>query len=911
MRYFLITFIFLFIILTSLKAQQFSVTGTVADSVENELLIGANVALVAQNDSTERMVVATDFDGNFMFHGVASGSYRLEASYIGYRKTTKHVDVKNKSLKLGKIYLSQDVQMMKEFVVIGETPPSVQKGDTTQFNADAFKTLPDASSQDLVEKMPGINMQDGKLQAQGEDIQQILVDGKPFFGNDVNAALQNLPAEVVANIQVFDKKSDKAELTGFDDGERAKTINIVTKPDRRRGQFGRVTGGYGSDEKYQAGASINFFNNDRRITVSGLSNNINILNYSADPNSQGESRTQDGIINTNGVGLNFTDEWGETIEISGSYSFNHRENEGERYRFRDYTLPADSGQTYTENSRSNNINADHRFNMRFEYNMDDHNRLLIRPSMSLKHDQNNSYFFGRTITDNGPLNQTENTASSDNADYDFTNRMYYSHRFAKKGRSLTLSSRLGYHTNEDDRYRLADNVFYGENERYELLNQKTVRDRKGLSWSAEASYTEPVGKNGQVEVEYDVGNRVDDSDQLTYDIDEKPQYLRLDTALSNTFDSKYLTQETEIGYRYSTEKLRLQAEVEYQQVDMRNEQQFPLLFNIKRTFTSFLPSARFFYRFSDSRNIEIQYRAYNDVPSVGQLQEVINNSNPLHLRTGNSDLEQSVTNRIRLRYRWHNPDTESSLYVFMETRQMKNNITNSTLIADSTSEIADGIILEKGSQFTRPVNVDGYVRARTYISYGTPVGWLKSNFHLSTYMSHTRNPGLVNGERNFVNLSYFSLRFSLSSNISEKLDFNISTGGGYNIAENSLRPALNTNYFNQSTRLRFNWIFFDGFIYRTELNHRVNTGLSAGYDQNYLLWNMSIGKKFLKNDLAEVSLNVYDLLEQNNNIDRRVTELYVEDSQSTVLQRYFMLSFTYNIRHFSRGTSIEDYEDLM
>lgn len=911
MRNFLVTLIFCLFILTAVKAQQFEISGTIADSIENESLIGANVMLILQKDSTEKFVVATDVNGNFELTGISPGNYDLNVTYIGYSKLTKPVVVKDEPLHLGNIYLPQDVQMMKEFIVKGEIATSVQKGDTIQFNAGAFKTLPDASSQDLIEKMPGISMQDGQLQAQGENIQQILVDGKPFFGNDINAALQNLPAEVVANIQVFDKKSDKAELTGFDDGERAKTINIVTKPDRRRGQFGKATGGYGSDDKYQLGASVNFFNNDRRITVSALSNNINLLNYSAAPNSQGESRTQNGAIVTNGIGLNFSDEWNDGIEISGSYSFSHRENEGNSYRFRDYILPSDSGRTYTQNSSSNNINADHRFNMRFEYNMDDRNRILIRPNVSLQHDKNNSYFIGRTVTDNGPLNQTENTSRSDHDNYDFNNRMYYSHRFVKEGRSLTLHSDIGYHTNEDESYRIADNIFYGVNDRNELLNQRAERERTGLSWDAEASYTEPVGKNGQAELEYNIGNRIDDSDKLTYDIYENPDYYRLDTTLSNSFDSEYLTQEAEIGYQYRVEKFRVQAEVEYQQVDLQNNQHFPLPFNIERTFTSILPSARFVYEFSESRNIRIDYRTWNDAPSVGQLQEVINNSNPLHLRTGNSNLEQSVTNRIQLRYRAHDAETDRSLYAFLESRFRENTITNSTFIADRTTEIGDGIILEKGSQLTRPVNVDGYWRVRTYVSYGKPVDLIESNFSINGYINYTQSPGIVNDEKNYVNSSNFRLRLSLSSNISEKIDFNISTSSGYNIVENSLRPMLNTNYFNQSTRLRYSWIFLDGFIYRTNLNHQVNRGLSAGYDNSYLLWNMSLGKKFLKNDLAEVSLNVYDLLGQNNNIDRNVTELYIEDRQSAVLQRYFMLSFTYNIRHFSKGTSMDDFEDLM
>lgn len=905
--------ILLFFLFITFKAytQNIEVTGTVKSAADSTGMPGATVILEKTSADATNKGVVTDINGKFRIARVDTGHYTLKVQFIGFVPLTRDIQVKDSPVHLGNMVLQEETTTLQAIEIIGKVPVGEQKGDTSQYNAGAFKTAPDASAQDLVEKMPGIAMQEGKMQAQGEDVQQILVDGKPFFGDDVNAALQNLPAEVIASIQVFDQRSDKALLSGIDDGERTKTINIVTKPNRRKGQFGKTTAGYGSDKRYLAGASVNFFNEDRRTTVTGLSNNVNTLNYSADPNNRGNTRTQNGIIKTNALGVNFIDSWGEKIDISGSYFFTHRQHEGNQIKIRDYVLPSDSGQVYTENSHNTSANARHRVNMRFDYKINERNRILIRPYLSLEENNYNNYFLGRTDTEQGPLNQTENTSTSDNSDYDFYNRMYYSHKFKKPGRSFNIRLSTSYHTNEDDSYRLANNIFYNAEDSNETLNQFTKLNRAGFDWESSASYTEPLGKHGIVELEYEIGNTLNDSDKRTFNyLENTDDFSMLDTAISNTFESRYLTQETELGYQYKTEKLRVQVEAEYQRASLQNDQVFPRAYDMERLFHSVLPSARFSYKFSETNNIELNYRTWTREPSVDQLQDVIDNSNPLQLRTGNPDLDQSYNSWIRAQYRANNPETNRSFYATLQTTIIGDYISNSTFIAEQPTALADEIILEEGSQLTRPVNVDGYFNVRSYFSYGQPIDFIESNLHFGGSVSHTRRPGLINDEVNMANSSNFRLGTSLSSNISENVDFRISTRSSYNIVENSLRPALNNNYFNQSTRLRYNWILWEGLVYRTDLNHQLNTGLSADFDNSFLLWNMSIGKKVFKNQLGEVSVNVYDLLKQNNNIRRNITEVFVEDIQSNVLERYFMLTFTYNLRNFSKGTTIDDYEEL-
>ena len=912
MKYYL-TLLFLLGVTFSSFSQSYSIRGKVIESGSDQSIPNATVLLLTITDSTQVDGMISDLDGNFELHEIREGEFILKVQYLGYKDLFKNIQV-SKDLELGNLVLQETATELNEVTISARRSTGIQKSDTTLFNADAYKTMKDASAQTLVEKLPGVTMMDGALQAQGENIAQILVDGKPFFGGDVQTALQNLPAEVIQGIEIFDQKSEKAQLSGFDDGERLKTINIITKPNRRKGQFGKMSAGYGTDDRYLLGASINAFNEDQRITFTGLSNNINVQDFSSDPNAQGNNRPQNGIIKTNILGLNYSDLWGEKIKVSGSYLFRTRENNGVSSLFREYVTDSNDDQTYTEDSRNTRTNQDHRFDMRLEYNPNENNRIVYRPRFSMSNDKENSSFLGESMNNLGPLNQTENIRTADNDDFDIDNRLYYGHKFSKPGRSLTMRMNFGYHWNKDLAFRRAENTFFQPDQRTEIINQKISRDRTGTNWQTSASYTEPIGKNGQMELEYEIGNRADDSDQLTFDIlNEDPLGLdlSLDTALSNTFESKYLTQELELGYQYQLNKMQFQIEGQYQNAKLQNDQFFPAPFDLHRTFESFLPTVRFDYKFSDNTNMELDYDTNTDAPSVQQLQGVIDNSNPLQLRTGNPDLDQSYSNRIRLRFRSRNPDTDRSWFIFAQSRLVANSIANSSFIAEETTELPGGVILEKGSQLFRPVNLDGYQDFRSWVSYGMPVDFIKSNLNINGGFSYDKRPGQVNGEMSFNNSKRYSTGISLSSNISDQVDFNISTRMSFNDVENTLNPNLNNKFYNQRTRLNFSWIIWEGFVYRLDLNHQINSGLSEGFDNNFLLMNMSLGKKVFNNQRGEISLNVYDLLGQNTSVRRNVTDVYIEDVQNNVLQRYFMLTFSFNLRRFSKGMDMNDYNDMM
>ncbi len=890
-------------------SQRVTIQGIVQNATDKSVMPGAIVSIQKATDEQPLNGVMTDGNGEFKFEKITPGPYLVKINYLGFKPISKSVDVDNQTIDLGVLLLIEEVNNLQEVQVVGQVATAVQLGDTTQFNAAAFKTAADANAQELIQKLPGVTMEDGKIQAQGEDIQQILIDGKPYFGTDVATALQSLPAEVIANIQIFDKKSDKAEMSGFDDNDQLKTINIVTKPNRRKGQFGKVSGGYGTDDRYLTGASINLFNEDRRFTLTGLSNNINTTSFTAEPGSQRGDRPRNGIIKTNLLGVNFSDMWAEKIEASGSYSFTQQQNFGVQTRFQQFISPADSGRFYNENNQSTEKDNVHQANMRIDYKVNEKNRILIRPNLTIRSADDFSYFLGRTENEISPLNQTENTANSTSASVNFRNTVLYSHGFAKKGRSVTFRLNTGFSVNNSENFRLADNTYFREPERSNILNQFTDFDGDGFSWEGEISYTEPIGKNGRMEIEHERGNRYDDSDRRLFDFDEvMGDYSNLNVGLSNTFKSDYFTEETQLSYQYRTEKLRFQVEGEYQRARLENTQVYPAEFDINRTFTNVLPGLRFEYKFSKTRNIEIDYRSWTDAPSVGQLQSVFNVTNPLYVRTGNPNLVQSIQNRVRGRYRTQNPQNDHTFFAMVEASAVPNYIGTSTLTARRPIALTAQDTLQIGSQLSRPVNLDGYWTAQTFLNFGQPLEFIKSKLSLFGFVNYTKLPSLIDSLVNYTSTANFRLGVSVSSNISESLDFYVSTRSGYNTVKRSLRNTTE-NYFNQSTRMRLTWVAWKGLVYRTDLMHQVNTGLSAGFNTNYMIWNMSIGKKVFANQRGEISLSVYDLLRQNISIRRNVTDIFVEDVQSNVLQRYFMLTFTYNLRHFSGGaTSEKDFE---
>lgn len=911
-------------VVSNLGFAQSNVIGTVQDGTDKTSLIGVSVQLFPTSDTTQRRGTVTDVEGRFTFGEVRQGKYFIRISYIGYTTQQLSLDVTGASHDLGAIGLKQSSITLKAVEVKATSIQVEQKGDTIQYNASAFKTTRDATAEDLIGKMPGMTSDGTGVKAQGEAVQQVLVDGKQFFGDDATLALKNLPAEIIDKIEVFDRMSEQSQFTGFDDGNTRKTVNIVTKKGRNNGQFGRIYAGAGEDGRYTAGGNVNSFKGERKISLVGLSNNINQQNFSNEDllgvsgssggggggrggrNGGGNNFSvgqQSGISTTHSIGLNYMNAWSDKTEVTGSYFFNQADNERLTSLRRQYITQQDTGLFYNEMSRANSTNYNHRFNARVEYAIDTANSLVITPRLSFQSNDSKSLLAGdySSATDNSLESNIDNRNDADNSGYAFSTSVLYRHRFQKRGRSLSVNVSTSINDQDGDSYLHSLNEYESSGETT-LIDQQSDQFTKSSTISSNISYTEPVGKNGQLQMEYAPSFTKSKTDKKTYNLnDETVDYTDLDTLLTNAFENKYITNRGGVSYRFNKDKYRLSFGVDYQHAKLISDQEFPFVFQVNRSFANALPQARLNYRFSRTENIRIQYRASTDAPSISQLQNVIDNRNPLFLKTGNPDLAQSYSHNLNVRYGKTGANSSRSFLLYLNGTFVSDYITNASYIAPQDT-VFKNVELNRGTQLSYPVNIDGYRNARALVTYGAPVVLLKSNMNLSTSFNYNRVPALISNNKNLANNYGFSQGVVLSSNVSEKLDFTVSYTANYTIVKNSIQKQSDNNYFNHTSSLKLSWIFWKGFVFTTNVNNTLYSGLSAAYDQSIWFWNAGLGYKFLKDQPLEIKFNAFDILDQNNSISRDVTETYIEDRQTNVLTRYFMLTATYSLRRFKGGS---------
>lgn len=907
------------------SAQSTIVSGRIYDQA-NQSIVGANVVVMRPADSSMITGTTTDINGRFKVEVSNSGKVLIRISFIGFQDLFIVQELKGLPVKLGKIILKDKATELEAVQVMGEKTPVIQKGDTTEINAGAFKTNPDANAEDLVTKMPGISMQDGKVQAHGEAVQKVTVDGQDYFGDDASATLKNLPAEVVDKIEIFDKKSEQSEATGFDDGNTTKTINIVTKTQFRDGAFGKAFAGYGYDDKWKGGMNLNFFKGKRRFSVLASTNNINEQNFSSEdllgvmstgsggsgkrgggrPGGGGSSNDagnflvdqKSGVATTHSFGVNYANQW-KKVNFSASYFLNYSDNNAISDLYRQYITAQNDGYTYSENQENSSQNLNHRLNFKLDWKMDSLNSIKFQPKISFQQNDAKSQLEGRNNLLSILQSLTDNKYKSNLDGMNFSAPLQYRHAFAKKGRTFSVNVNPGYSQNKGNSYLNSWTMYYADTLSSDLLDQMADRDVNGLSLNSSVAYTEPVTAKSQLMFSYKNSYNKSNSDKELFNYsDVDLAYTNLDTVLSNKYNSRYLSQSAGIDYRYQQEKWNLTTGLAYQYAQLHGAQVFPVEYSINKVFVSVLPSAQFQYKYSKKKILRINYRSSNKAPTVSQLQNVIDNANPLLLSTGNPNLKQNWQNSLSLRFSSSNTEKSKSFMTLLSATLTQNYIVNHASIAMQDSMVAPGIILAKGSQITRPINMDGYFNLRSFTIYSLPIPKLKSNMNLNVGGAFTHAPGMINNQINYANSYNVGFGLAFSSNISEYFDFLVSSNTTYNMISNTLQSKSNSEYYNQSSKLKIQAMPWKWMVLQTDINHQYNSGLSEEYNQNYFLWNAAIGCKLLKDQRAELRLSVYDILKQNNSITRNTTETYYEDVQTNVQQRYLMLTFTYNIKYY-------------
>lgn len=936
----LIGWLSLLLVSASLKAQTiYDISGAVKDREGGFPMQGITISLLNSSDSSLLRTVVSDARGYFVFSGFVAGSYYLKAEGTSYQPYETYFILRDSSLRLKDIMMIRTEKNLQGVTLVSKVPPMVQKGDTTEYQANRFKVNPDASAEDLVKKMPGISVdRAGTVTAQGEQVRSVTVDGRRFFGDDATAALRNLPAEIIEKIQVFDRLSDQAQFTGFDDGSGQRSMNIVTKAANRNGQFGKVYGGYGTDDRYNAGGNISFFKGDRRISLIGLFNNINQQNFSSEDllgvtgsgggrsggsGNRGGGRMggggwgggnwggnnsnnflvgqQNGVSATQAAGINFSDKWGSRLDVSGSYFFNDSKVSNDQVSNTEFFLSAKGNETYREEENASSMNRNHRVNLRLEYKLDSFNSFIYTPSLSFQNNEGDNIINGLrspAVEPDSVFSKTLSDRSSDSKGFNTNHNLLYRHNFLKKGRTVSLNLSAGGNAKDADIDLRSENSFLLLSKRDSIL-QQTNQQQSGLNYSANLNYTEPFGENGQLQVSYSPSFNNNRSDQLAYVPDPLTgNYTSLDSLISSKFDNKVETHQGGLNFRKGDRDNMFSIGINFRYAELTGDQDFPKVISVSKSFSNILPNLVWRKKFISGKTINISYRTAANLPSVSQLQSVLDNSNPLILNSGNPELVQQVNHTLSTRFSTANSTRGTSFFGNAFFQVSQEYIGSSITVFRKDSVIGADTIFKRGMQLTKPVNLSGYMSGRMFLTETFPVKILKSNLNLTGGFNWSRLPGMINQQKTLSETYTWSAGLVLASNISEFVDFNISYNGSFSNAVNNTSSELNNKYVNHSAGVQFNLLSRKGWFLQQDLSGQYYSGLSAGFNQQYWLWNIGVGKKFLPKQLGELRLQVFDALGQNRSITRTVTETFLEDVQNTVLTRYFMLTFTYKFRNF-------------
>lgn len=867
-------------------------TGQIVDTISNNVN-RATISLMQASDTLNVKRTLSDSTGSFGFEHLAFNTYILRIAFQGYEVVNRYVYLssENPDLNLGDITLQESLNELGTVIVTAVVPVTF-KGDTTEFNADAFGTKPHATVEDLLKKLPGVEVgKDGSIQSQGEAVPRVFLDGKRFFGgDDPKLATQNLPKDMVDKIQVFDGKSDKAEFTGFDDGNTIKTINIVTKKDKRKGWFGKSSAGGGGEDAsiknglYNVNARIFRMDGDKQIAFLGQLNNTNQQMF-----SRGGGGNNNGLTKTMAGGLNYRDMFGKKTEFSGSYFYHNLHQVVDNKSYTQKLFNDDTSQLTNQNKFTISNDQNHRFDFNVETNFDSSNKLRIRPKISFSKGDNESSSssnIGRLIgTDTTAISQSNSKNSSQSNSYNAALESTYQHAFKKKGRSVSLEVELSANRNENTGRNFAD-IYTFENDLDSLTDQKYSSINDSKSVSATLSYTEPIAMHQLLELEINHAYRNTNSDRRTYNYDSTTGgYTAANEFLTNLYENTYQSSRATLSYMYNDGNLRVSAGTGVQFGKLASDNLSKDI-HLTQDYVNLYPTASMSYKFSRTRRLRFNYRGRTSQPSVQQLQPVVDNSNPLNIVTGNPNLKQEFNHSLRLRY--SNFDRENAKTFFATI--------NGTLIENTISNAI--YRLPNGGDSTMPVNLSGFYQVSGYLNWGFPLKTPKSNLNLSTRISNQRSASMIDNEKSYTYKTIISQRIGWTTNLTEGVDIDFSTAPTYNMTHYSVNRNQTGNYYTQSLSFDGTWFSKSGWEIGSDFDYTFYAGLPEGQNTAIPIWNASIGKLLFKDQAGEIKLSVYDLLNQNKGLSFDRSDNLIRQSQSNVLRRYLMLTFTYNLQKF-------------
>ena len=892
-------------------AQNYSLEGNVF-AEDGAPMVFSSVVLLNPADSTMQSFGITNKEGHFEIKNIKKGDYLLQVAFLGYGTIYKYLSVPVEGNNLGTIIMKGKSKDVSEVKVVGEYVPLAIKKDTVEYNANAFKLKPDAVAEDLLKKLPGIEVdRAGNIKAMGEDINKLFVDGKEFFGNDPKVATKNVPADAVNKVQVYDRKSEETMFTGIDDGSREKAINLQLKEDKKNALFGNVMAGGGTGEHWQGSAKAYRFTDKIQMAALGMANNVNQFGFSFDDylnfnggiagmmlgSGSAQIRiTNDGSfpvnfgqpvsgLNTSGAGgANFSYSTSPNDRIFISYLRNgSRKDLEETTKTWNYTNVDEYFQQQDQNETDKN--QSHRMNFGLRNRIDSTQNIVVDGNLTLSNGDLMSDSYSKSLSGNTLVNQlwhnTQNNTDrlSGNANGSYQKMLSHGKSVFKVGGNINFSKSL-------DENQIENTVDYAKlnnsENSFKYQNNKT----ESMNYSANISLTQKLGKVWYFLPEFNAGNLSEvlhrkQGAGLTKD--------NLDNLLSPDFQKMYTWFRPKLAFKRTTQKSNFNLVLQLETGNLKSTLNDTLINNFSKIYV--LPTVWYEYEYQTGRRLVLNYSTRVNTPTVTQLLPVENNLNPLSIYYGNPNLQPEFAQNINMN--WMIFD-QFSFTSFMAT--VNGTITNNKINWDRT--INDDLSL-----VNTLTNVKSDYNLRGNIDFSTPIRRLGMKIHINVDESWTQGLNIVNSIKNkYTNISHRA-SFSVDNRKKEKWDVNTGVEVTLTYSKYSVQKSLNNRYFNMS------WFGDVRFTPNNHWNFEANadvanyTNQSFGESVHIPLLGAEISRYFLKNNRGTLTLKGFDLLNKNTIVNRFSELNYLREIRSNSIGRFVMLSFTYRLNKFGNNSN--------
>ena len=884
------------------QTQTYTLSGTVLDT-RQETIVGVNAVLFTQQGK-QVTGSTTDAEGNFRLRNLSPGSYALRVSFVGYKEYTTIIKIPySGSLR---IVLEEDSQLLNTVTVERRAADMTIKGDTVVFNADAYHVGQGAMLEDLIKRIPGAEVSSsGSITINGKSVDKILVEGKEFFSGDTKVATKNLPAEVVDKLELLDRSSEQSRMTSFDDGDEETVLNLTFKASHKTGLFGNLFAGYGTNNRYEANATINNFSGKNRLTFIAGSNNTNDrgsgeLDTDGGGGFRRRGRPQQGIATSSSVAGDIAWSLLSNLDLEGNgrYGYTDRVAKSEKLteQFRTNAASLFSQEKQDLRSFTHGLGSQ----LRLTYKIDSLTELVFRPSVWWNKNYELGYNTTSTWEDQtNPISTAQTQYNSSDNTLSLGGNLDVSRRLSRKGRVLSLGIRTRYNGNQSEGNYLASfsglGAGSGINQNRDLLQQD---DSHTLSTTLRLSYVEPLTSRLFLQVLGEWKHNTREGDRQVFTPDASGKYTLLDPQFSSKFTSELDAYRGSLNLQFRTKGFDITAGLGLEPGKMTTQY-------LSRSWVNqqlfFVPNLRINLQPNKQTMWQLDYRGSTEMTSVSYMIPTVDPTDLLRITEGNSSLKPSFRHQIHSFFRSFNPTTRVAINLFMEANYELNGIA-SVVRYDNTT----------GQQRISYRNVDGNTSVRLFgmssMPFFSPL--LTLNAGLRGMFNH-QNGYVVDAATNTEQLNKsdnWSVSPSLSLSFAKgNLYLRLRGGLSFNTALNSLSSQAQRTAWDYESGLEGSYDLPFGLKLESDILYQTNQGYGGGYKKDSWLWNTALSYSFLKNKAATIRLKGYDLLNSETGISREVTALNVTDSRTNVLGRYFMVHFIYRFSSFGKGSSRSDF----